>query len=367
MKIVNFLGIKLLRQSFLPVLGLLLLSLTFFPQSAQAQQPQLKLSDILVGLRSKKVPLDERNRLLTDAVKVRGITFSLTPEIETVLQESGATRELVEAVRQKSPVVKVVITPAPTPAPTPKPPDYAAYKDQADEQMVKGDYDSAVASYSKVIELNPKNAPSYLSRGLSYYNKKNYDLAISDYNKGIELSPGESIAYYNRGNAYEQSGDIPKAITDYQKAVALDAKNETAKNSLKRLQDAQAKAEQAKAEQTKTFVQPRPTAPTNQPKETPKAEIKQIDLGQLGQANALRMASPIYSPEAKRFKMEGQITVWVSLDEEGNVVSAKSKSGPGMLRTSAEEAARRSKFKPALEEGKPVKATGFIIYNFKTN
>jgi hypothetical protein len=47
-----------------------------------AQAPsQLSLADILIGLRSKKVELADRNKILTEAVLSRGITFTLTPEI----------------------------------------------------------------------------------------------------------------------------------------------------------------------------------------------------------------------------------------------------------------------------------------------
>ncbi|HEY0050988.1 MAG TPA: hypothetical protein VGB68_16965, partial [Pyrinomonadaceae bacterium] len=43
------------------LLTLSMLSLTFVPQSARAQQMPLSLADILIGLRSKKVILYERN------------------------------------------------------------------------------------------------------------------------------------------------------------------------------------------------------------------------------------------------------------------------------------------------------------------
>ncbi|MGI8467231.1 MAG: TonB family protein [Pyrinomonadaceae bacterium] len=371
--------IKSKRLYILSVFSLvsLLLSLSIVWQTGQAQQ-SLSLADILIGLRSKKVTLEDRNKLLASAVKVRGITFALTPEIEKELENTGADKELVEAIRQKSAPVKVTLTPTPipfsTPAPSPTPPDFAFYQKQADAHMVKGEYDLAVADYDKAIELNPKNASSYLSRGLSYYNKNSYDLAISDYNKGIELSPKESIAYFNRGDSYEKLGNAQKALADYQKAVELDAANETAKNALKRLQDEQAKTEQAKAEQPKTFTQPRPQETASTPEKTPativespKTQPQIVSLGQLNIERAVKMVTPLYPPDAQKFKIEGQVTVQINLDEGGNVTSAKAVSGPGLLRASAEDAARKSKFKPALVGDKAIKATGFIVYNFKAN
>jgi outer membrane biosynthesis protein TonB len=52
------------------------------------------------------------------------------------------------------------------------------------------------------------------------------------------------------------------------------------------------------------------------------------------------------------------------LSDEGDVTSAKATSGHQMLRTSAEDAARRSKFKPATFNNKPLKGKGVIVYNF---
>ena len=52
-----------------------------FATFANAQSPQLSLADLLIGLRSKKVSLPERNAILTEAVRQRGVTFAMTPEM----------------------------------------------------------------------------------------------------------------------------------------------------------------------------------------------------------------------------------------------------------------------------------------------
>lgn len=76
------------------------------------------------------------------------------------------------------------------------------------------------------------------------------------------------------------------------------------------------------------------------------------------------MVTPVYSTVAQRSQVEGRVVVEVELDAEGNVVSAKAISGHQMLRNAAEDAAAKSKFKPALFDGKPIKAKGTITYNF---
>lgn len=56
--------------------------------------------------------------------------------------------------------------------------------------------------------------------------------------------------------------------------------------------------------------------------------------------------------------------VQITLDEEGNVTSAKAVTGNTLLRSTCEDAARRSKFKPARVGDQAVKGSGFMVYNF---
>lgn len=349
--------------SFL-LLTFLTLSLTAIPQTAQAQQAQLSLADILIGLRSKKATLAERNILLTGAVKNRGITFSLTPEIEKELANTGAGAELIEAIRQKNPKAAATPTPlptpsptpAPTPIPTPTPPvqDFAFFQKRANTHLFNGEYGLAVAEFNKVIELNSKDASIYLNRGLAFLNQKNYDLAINDYDKAIELSPKESKMYFNRADLHEKMGNPQKAVSDYQKALELDANNEPAKTNLQRLQAGQAKLQPKLPEKA--------VAPA-----TEKVIPQQIvNVGALNNI-AVKLALPVYTAFDRQRNLQGLVMVQVTLDEKGKVVNAKAVSGPQSLRPASEEAALKSKFKPVIVANQAVKATGFINYNFKAS
>jgi TonB family protein len=379
-----FISPSRLRQTkLLSVFSLtsLLLTLMFACQIGQAQQTQLSLADILIGLRSKKATLPERNKLLSDAVKVRGITFTSSGEIETELQNTGASVELLEAIRQrssktdaapniKSGVPALASSFAPAPPAKPAAPDFAFYQKRAYENAVKGEYDLAVNDYNEAIKLNPKEVSLFINRGRAHQNKKNYDLAIADYNTAIELNPNEATAYYNRGDSHEKKGDAQQAMSDYQKVLELDANNESAKINLKRLQAEQLKAEQAKAEQLKAEQLKAEQAKIEEAKKqeaiaaAAKPKVPEsVELGQLN-ALALKLATPVYPMTAQTMNIQGKVTVQISLDEEGKVVSAKAINGHQFLRTAGEEAARRSKFKPTLVGTQAVKATGFIVYNF---
>jgi TonB family protein len=61
---------------------------------------------------------------------------------------------------------------------------------------------------------------------------------------------------------------------------------------------------------------------------------------------------------------QGTVSVRITVDEDGNVVSAEAVSGHPLLRSAAVEAAHAAKFKPTLLEGKPVKVAGVISYTF---
>lgn len=329
--------------------------LAISPLGIAAQAPPLSLADILIALRSKKVTLEERNQILTTAVKERGITFEFTPEIEKELAATGADANLIAAIRLKSlpppkatPEPKPVATPQPTP--TPPPPDYTFYQKRAEANLSKGDLEAALADYNKAVELKADNPDLYVSRGRAYFNLKSYELSVKDFDKAIELNPKTAIAFIDRGRSYEKLGDRQKALADYKKALELDAANEVAKSEVSRIETELAK-EVAK------------NAPSPKPAEAVKPEY--VNLGALSSANAVKLVSPVYNTIARQARVEGIVTVEVELNTDGDVVSATAVSGPTMLRQAAEDAARRSKFKPAMFNGEPIKGRGVISYSFK--
>jgi tetratricopeptide (TPR) repeat protein len=97
----------------------------------------------------------------------------------------------------------------------------AAYSLRGFALEMKGAYDKAIADWTKVIELNPKNAEAYYHRGLAWHGKGDYDKAIVDYTKAIELDPKLADAYYSRGLAWFGKGDYDKFKADSAKAKKL--------------------------------------------------------------------------------------------------------------------------------------------------
>ena len=365
-------GLKKPKIFSLFLLAPLVLSLTLFSQSASAQQTQLSLVDIITVLRSKKATPAEKNQLLTEGVRQRGVTFSLNPELEKELRTAGADEALVAAIREKSPPVKVSATPQPkleaSPVSTPKPPDYTFYQNRANANFVLGEYETAIADYNKAIELNQKEPSIYFSRGLAHFNKQSYTTAIADFDKVIELDPKEAMAYFKRGNALEKTGNFEKALGDYQKAVELDPDNEPAKAAFQKLQALIPKPTPATTTNAANVQKKDPAVQNTPPTNTPEtsASTEPSNFGALNRF-ANRLVTPIYPTLERQRNTEGLVVVEVTLDETGKVLSAKATSGPRGLRQAAEDAVRKSKFNAVVVEGKAVKATGFINFNFKLN
>ena len=60
----------------------------------------------------------------------------------------------------------------------------------------------------------------------------------------------------------------------------------------------------------------------------------------------------------------GVVKVEVTVDETGKVTEVKNTSGPTLLQAAAKDAIRKWTFRPFMKDGQPVKATGFVNFNF---
>src|SRR5262245_26279051 len=109
-----------------------------------------------------------------------------------------------------------------TVAPTKSSSDAAAYLKRGEDSSGVRQYDSAIADYTKAIDLKPDYAEAYNDRGFAYYLKGDFERAISDYTRAIELRPDYPKAYNSRGVVYMQAGYGPaKSVPDFDRAIKL--------------------------------------------------------------------------------------------------------------------------------------------------
>ena len=103
-------------------------------------------------------------------------------------------------------------------------PKYAvAYVNRGLAWHNKGNSDRALADFDKAIALKPEpgiGALAYLNRGLVKVNT-DVDTAIADYSRAIELNPNIAQAYSNRGEAYRLKRDFDRATGDLDHAIRL--------------------------------------------------------------------------------------------------------------------------------------------------
>jgi tetratricopeptide (TPR) repeat protein len=127
------------------------------------------------------------------------------------------------------------------------------------------EYEKAIGSLDKSIELSPKSPLSYYYRGYAYMKERDYDRAILDFkksisldpnlsgayaglavlqveledyeeamraaSKAIELNPEDASSYYNRGLAYYYLKEYEKAYRDFDEALRLDPTNQDARTN----------------------------------------------------------------------------------------------------------------------------------------
>jgi TonB family protein len=79
---------------------------------------------------------------------------------------------------------------------------------------------------------------------------------------------------------------------------------------------------------------------------------------------AVQKTNPIYPPTARTLRQTGVVRLEVLVDEQGKVTAVQNMSGPTLLQTAAKDAVRKWKFKPFTRDGQPVKATGYLSFNF---
>jgi TonB family protein len=82
----------------------------------------------------------------------------------------------------------------------------------------------------------------------------------------------------------------------------------------------------------------------------------------------IKQPSPVYPAEDQKAKVEGTIYLKLLIDKDGNAKKVdviKREEGSENMEKSSIEAAFKTKFKPALRDGKPVECAVVIPYKFR--
>ena len=116
-----------------------------------------------------------------------------------------------------------------------------------------------------------------------------------------------------------------------------------------------------------TAAPAQPPAAAQKPSGTDGAEKKQsgspVAVGSLV-AKAKSRVSPSYPLLARTAHVSGVVTVFIVVNEKGEVESVERAEGPTQLQQAATDAARRWKFAPTVIDGQRVRVTGYLSFNF---
>lgn len=92
---------------------------------------------------------------------------------------------------------------------------------------------------------------------------------------------------------------------------------------------------------------------------------RQAPAGTILNGRAISLPRPAYPEGARERRLSGRVIVKVTIDETGQVISAKDMcGGPPYLSESSVAAAYTARFTPTKLSGKPVRVYGVIQYNF---
>ena len=95
------------------------------------------------------------------------------------------------------------------------------YLENAVQHRQRGEFDHAIQSLDKAIELDQNKAVYHSFRGAVNYDLKSYEDALEDFTKAIGLNPDNAFYHYNRGRVNHDLGKHEDALKDFTKAIGL--------------------------------------------------------------------------------------------------------------------------------------------------
>ncbi len=127
------------------------------------------------------------------------------------------------------------------------------------------------------------------------------------------------------------------------------------------------RAEQRTAAPTNTQANTQANTPAAQPPASGDAAagetVAPVSVGSL-LAKARQRVTPSYPQIARAARATGTVTVYLVVNEKGEVESVQRALGPAQLQQAAIDAARRFKFNPTEVDGRVVRVSGYLSFNF---
>ena len=95
------------------------------------------------------------------------------------------------------------------------------YKTLAELYRMQGEYEKAIQTYQKALEIAPQNITLHEKLALLYRERKMYDEAVAQYKELIELKPEGNLYRLYLAHTYREGERYQEAITEYEKILKL--------------------------------------------------------------------------------------------------------------------------------------------------
>lgn len=92
--------------------------------------------------------------------------------------------------------------------------------DEGMKYLKDADYENALKSLSKAVQMDPGDSRAFAYRGKAYFEMQDYRRASGDFEKAIDLDKGNADAYFFRGLLKEKEFD-ETAEKDFTRAILL--------------------------------------------------------------------------------------------------------------------------------------------------
>ena len=97
------------------------------------------------------------------------------------------------------------------------------------EKFATADYKGAIRYCTSAIDSGELQDPdliaALINRGVAHKSIGDYESAIADYTRALRIAPNDALLYQNRANALHEMGDDDAALEDIQKSIDLDPKS----------------------------------------------------------------------------------------------------------------------------------------------
>jgi len=282
------------------------------------------------------------------------------------LYKQGKFKEALPLAKRCLQIREKLFTPADDPLRT-------ALYNLAELYMVLQKYDDAEPLYERLVKSYQESAPGDIrlaevlqSLGTAKFLTGQHDNTERFFQRALEMTEkaygpnsqkvAGSASYL--AEYYQATGDLKKALPLYQRMFEIAEKHSPNGDSedFRQARDRYlCVLHKMGQEDLAREVGKRP----------PLKDANTIPVaGGVVNGKAIRLMKPLYPDEARAKRVAGTVVVQVVIDENGRVIQACAVHGPPLLMRASEVAAYNAVFSPTRLDGKPVKVTGVITYNF---